>query len=184
MTISKWNLDPTHAEIQFKIRHLMVSYVTGQFTRFNATLQTTGEDLTRAKVKLAADVTSISTNNEQRDAHLKNPDFFDVENHPELTFESDRLEKISEDEYKVYGTLTMRGVSKPIVLQAEYGGITTDPWGNTRTGFSVTGKINRKDFGVSFGMVSDTGGVLLGDEVKISANVEFVKESVLEAVEA
>ena len=184
MTISKWNLDPTHAEIQFKIRHLMVSYVTGQFTRFNATLQTTGEDLTRAKVKLAADVTSISTNNEQRDAHLKNPDFFDVENHPELTFESDRLEKISEDEYKVYGTLTMRGVSKPIVLQAEYGGITTDPWGNTRTGFSVTGKINRKDFGVSFGMVSETGGVLLGDEVKISANVEFVKESVLEAVEA
>lgn len=184
MAISKWNLDPTHAEIQFKVRHLMVAYVTGQFTKFNATLQTTGDDLTKAKVTFVADVHSISTNNEQRDAHLRTGDFFDAENHPELTFESTKFEKKSEDEYEVHGTLTMRGTSKPVVLHAEYGGTTTDPWGNTRTGFSVTGKINRKDFGVSFGMVSETGGVLLGDDVKISANVEFVKESVPEAVEA
>ena len=161
----------------------MVSYVTGQFTQFDATVETSGSDLTKARVQFTGDVNSISTNNEQRDAHLKNTDFFDAVNFPQLTFESDKFEKISEEEYKVYGTLTIRGVSRKIVLQAEYGGITTDPWGNTRTGFSITGKINRKDFGVSFGMVSETGGVLLGDDVKISANVEFVKEAELEAVE-
>jgi polyisoprenoid-binding protein YceI len=162
----------------------MVSYVTGSFTQFDAAVETKGDDLTTAKVKFTADVNSVSTNNEQRDAHLKNNDFFDADNHPELKFESTRLEKISEEEYEVYGTLTMRGVSKDIVLQAEYGGIMTDPWGNSRTGFSITGKINRKDFGVSFGMVSETGGVLLGDEVKISANVEFIKETNLETVAA
>ena len=160
----------------------MVSYVTGQFTQFNATVETSGNDLTKARVRFTADVNSISTNNEQRDAHLKNPDFFDAVNFPQLTFESDKFEKISEEEYKVYGTLTIRGVSRKIVLEAEYGGVTTDPWGNTRTGFSITGKINRKDFGVSFGMVSETGGVLLGDDVKISSNVEFVKEAELVAV--
>lgn len=184
MTTTKWILDPSHSEIQFKVRHLMVSYATGRFTQFNATVETNGDDLTTAKVKFTADVHSISTDNEQRDAHLKNSDFFDAENHPELKFESNRLEKISEDEYKVYGTLTMRGISKEIVLQAEYGGIMIDPWGNSRTGFSITGKINRKDFGVSFGMVSETGGVLLGDDVKISANVEFIKEAKLETAAA
>ncbi|MBC7828513.1 MAG: YceI family protein [Chitinophagaceae bacterium] len=182
MLTTKWAIDPTHSEIQFKVRHLMVSYVTGQFKKFNATVETTGEDLTTARVTFTADVDSIFTNNEQRDAHLKNPDFFDSENHPELKFESDKLEKITEEEYKVYGTLTMRGISQKVVLDAEYGGVTVDPWGNTRTGFSITGKINRKDFGVSFGTVSETGGVLLGDEVKISANTEFVKEAKLEEV--
>ncbi len=184
MTTTKWILDPSHSEIQFKVRHLMVSYVTGSFTQFDATVETKGDDLTTAKVKFTADVNSVSTNNEQRDAHLKNNDFFDADNYPQLNFESSRLEQISEEEYNVYGTLTMRGVSKEIVLQAEYGGIMTDPWGNSRTGFSVTGKINRKDFGVGFGMVSETGGVLLGDEVKINANVEFIKEAKSEAVAA
>ena len=183
-TTTKWVLDPSHSEIQFKVRHLMVSYVTGRFTQFNATVETLGDDLTTATVKFNADVNSISTNNDQRDAHLKNNDFFDADNHPELKFESSKVEKISDEEYKVYGTLTMRGTSKEIVLQAEYGGIMIDPWGNSRTGFSITGKINRKDFGVSFGMVSETGGVLLGDDVKISANVEFIKEAKLEAVAA
>lgn len=184
MSTTKWSIDPTHSEIQFKVRHLMVSYVTGQFTKFNGTVETSGDDFTTAKVKFTADVNSISTNNEQRDEHLKNPDFFDTVNHPEIKFESDKLEKLSEEEYKVYGSLTMRGVSKKVVLDAEYGGITIDPWGNTRTGFSITAKINRKDFGISFGMVSETGGVLLGDDVKISANTEFVKEAELETVAA
>ena len=162
----------------------MVSYVTGQFTQFNATVEARGDDFTTAKVHFTADVNSISTNNDQRDAHLKNNDFFDAENHPELKFESDRIEKITDEEYKLEGILTIRGISKKVILSAEYGGITVDPWGNTRTGFSITGKINRKDFGVSFGMVSETGGVLLGDEVKLSANVEFVKEAKLETVAA
>ena len=184
MSTTKWVIDPTHSEIQFKVRHLMVSYVTGQFTKFDASVETNGDDLTTARVKFTADVNSISTNNEQRDAHLKNNDFFDAENHPELKFESDKLEKISDEEYKVQGTLTIRGISKKVVLDAEYGGITTDPWGNTRTGFSITGKINRKDFGVSFGMVTETGGVVLGDDVKINANAEFVKEVKTETVAA
>jgi len=184
MSTTKWVLDPAHSELQFKIKHLMVSYVTGQFKQFQASIENTGEDLSEASVKFTADVDSISTNNEQRDAHLKNPDFFDSENHPLLIFESESFEKIDEEEYKVYGLLTIRGISKRIVLNVEYGGVTIDPWGNTRTGFSITGKINRKDFGVSFGMVSETGGVLLSDEVKISANTEFVKEAKLEPVAA
>lgn len=183
MTATKWTIDPSHSEIQFKVRHLMVSYVTGQFTQFNATVETKGDDFTTAKVNFTADVNSISTNNEQRDAHLKNNDFFDAENHPELKFQSEKIEKLSDDEYHVEGILTIRGIGKKVVLNAEYGGIMTDPWGNTRTGFTITGKINRKDFGVSFGMVSETGGVLLGDDVKISANAEFVKQQELESVE-
>ena len=184
MSTTKWVLDPAHSEIQFKVRHLMVSYATGQFTKFSATVESIGDDFKTARVNFTADVNSISTNNEQRDAHLKNNDFFDVENYPELKFDSDKLEKISDEEYKVYGTLTIRGISKKVILDAEFGGVTTDPWGNTRTGFSITGKINRKDFGISFGMVSETGGVLLGDDVKISANVEFVKEVQTETVAA
>lgn len=121
---------------------------------------------------------SISTNNEQRDAHLKNGDFFDTEKYPTIFFDSEKMEKIRDDEYRLHGTLTMRGVDKKVILHAEFGGITKDPWGNTRTGFSVTAKINRGDFGMSFGAVSETGGLLLGDEVKIIANVQFVKEAV------
>jgi len=180
MAITKWIIDPTHSEIHFKVRHLMVSWVTGNFKQFNAALETDDNDITTAKLHFTADIDSISTNNEQRDAHLKTGDFFDAQNHPQLTFEGDKLEKLNGDNYKLYGTLTMRGQSKKVVLNVEYGGITQDPWGNTRQGFSVSGKINRKDFGVSFGMVSETGGVLLGDDVTINANAEFVKEAVTE----
>lgn len=173
---TKWALDPVHSEIQFKVKHLMISNVTGQFNRFRGTIQTVGDDFTTAKAHFTADINSISTNNEQRDAHLQNNDFFDAENHPQLTFEGDKIEKTGNENYKIYGILTMRGTSKRIVLDAEFGGITQDPWGNTRTGFSLSGKINRKDFGVSFGMVSETGGILLGEEVIINANVQFVKQ--------
>jgi polyisoprenoid-binding protein YceI len=180
MKTTKWIIDPTHSEIQFKVRHLMVSWVTGGFKQFNATVETEGDDINTAKIHFTADINSISTNNDQRDVHLRTGDFFDAENHPQLTFESDKLEKIDEENYKLYGTLTMRGNSKKVALNVEYGGITQDPWGNTRTGFSITGKINRKDFGVSFGMVTETGGALLGYDVTINANVEFVKQTVAE----
>ena len=176
MAITKWTIDPTHSEIHFKVKHLMVSWVTGSFTQFNATVETEDDDISTAKVRFTADVNSISTNNEQRDAHLKTGDFFDAENYPKIIFESKKLEKVDEDTYKVHGTLTMRGTSKQIVFNVEYGGVTQDPWGLTRMGVSLTGKINRKDFGVSFGMVTETGGVLLGDDVTISANTEFVKQ--------
>jgi polyisoprenoid-binding protein YceI len=176
MAITKWNIDPTHSEIHFKVKHLMVSWVTGGFKEFNATVETEDDNLSTAKVRFTAEVNSISTNNEQRDAHLKTGDFFDAENHPQIIFESEKLEKIDDETYKVHGNLTMRGASKKIAFNVEYGGVTQDPWGLTRMGISISGKINRKDFGVSFGMVTETGGVLLGDDVTISANTEFVKQ--------
>jgi polyisoprenoid-binding protein YceI len=176
MAKQNWSIDTTHSEIQFKVKHLMISTVTGQFNKFNGTVETQGDDFTTAKVHFTADIDSISTNNEQRDAHLKTGDFFDAGNHPQLTFDGDKLEKIDDENYKLHGTLTMRGVSKQIVLNVEFGGTTKDPWGNTRVGFSVTGKINRQDFGVSFGAVTETGGLLLGDDVKVFANVQFVKQ--------
>src|SRR5687767_11231584 len=178
MNTNKWTLDQSHSEIQFKVKHLMISTVTGSFTNFNGTVKTNGDDFTTARIQLTAAIDSISTNNEQRDAHLKNGDFFDAENHPQLTFESSKLEKIDDENYTLFGTLTMRGASKEVELNVEYGGITQDPWGNTRAGFSVTGKIDRQEFGISFGAVTETGGLLLGNDVKISANVEFVKEQV------
>ena len=177
MENTTWALDPTHSELQFKIKHLMISTVTGQFNAFKGTVETNGEDFTTAKVHFQADINSISTNNAQRDEHLKAGDFFSAETHPHLEFEGDRMEKVNGDEYKLYGTLTVKGVSKKLVLDVEFGGITKDPWGNTRTGFSVTGKINRQDYGISFGTVSETGGLLLGDDVKIHANVQFVKQA-------
>ncbi len=179
-TTTKWVIDNTHSEIHFKVKHLMVSWVTGSFKQFNAIIETNEDDISSAKVSFTADINSISTNNEQRDAHLRTGDFFDAEKFPQLIFESSKLEKIDDSNYKLHGTLTMRGVSKKIILNAEYGGITQDPWGNTRIGFSVSGKINRKDFGVSFSMVSETGGILLGEEVTINANAEFVKQVVAE----
>jgi polyisoprenoid-binding protein YceI len=176
MATTTWVLDPTHSEIEFKVKHLMISTVTGQFKQFTATIETQGDDFSTGKTHFAADISSISTNNEQRDAHLNNSDFFDAEKHPQLIFEGDKLEKIDEESYKLRGVLTMRGTSQKVVLNVEFGGKTQDPWGNTRVGFSVSGKINRTDYGISFGAVSETGGLLLGDEIKISANVQFVKQ--------
>lgn len=182
MENTTWALDPTHSELQFKIKHLMISTVTGQFNKFSGTVETDGEDFSSAKVHFQAEVNSISTNNEQRDGHLKAGDFFDVENYPNLVFEGDKMEKSGEDEYKLHGTITMKGVSNKVVLNIEFGGITQDSWGNTKAGFSVTGKINRGDYGISFGAVTETGGLVLGDEVKIIANVQFVKQAVAELV--
>ena len=177
MATTQWAIDPTHSEILFKVKHLLISKVTGQFKQFTATVTTEGDDIATAKVHFTADIESISTNNEQRDAHLKNTDFFDATTHPQLTFESTKLEKIDDEKYKLHGTLTMRGTSKPIVLDVEYGGMTKDPWGFTRVGFEVTGKISRKEFGVSFSPVSETGGLLLGDDVAVHVQTEFVKQA-------
>ena len=182
MPTTKWVVDPTHSEIQFKVKHLMISTVTGQFNKFQGTAETTDEDFSTAKVRITADILSITTNNEQRDAHLRSADFFDAGNHPELIFETEKVEKIDEENFKVYGTLNMRGVTKKITLDAEFGGITKDPWGNTRTGFTLSGKINRKDFGVSFSMLTETGGIALGEEVKIAASAQFVKQAAPELV--
>ena len=177
MTTTKWALDTTHSEVQFRIRHLMISTVTGQFNKFQASAETEQEDdFTGAKVSFSADINSISTNNEQRDAHLRSADFFDAENYPRLRFETEKIEKLDDENYKIYGIITIKGVSRKIALNAEFGGIVQDPWGNSRAGFSLSGKLNRSDFGLSFGLISDAGGVGLADEVKILANVQLVKK--------
>lgn len=170
-----WNLDTSHSEIQFKVRHMMITNVTGHFEKFNATVETEGDDFSTAKIHFTADVDSISTKNEQRDGHLKSEDFFDAANHPQLIFEGTKLEKISDEDYKLHGNLTIRNTTKPITLDVEYGGTVKDPWGMTRAGFSVEGKINRKEYGLHWSAVTEAGGLVVSDDVKLIATVEFTK---------
>jgi len=176
MAVTKWQIDSTHSEVQFKVKHMMISTVTGYFSNFNATVETEGEDFTTAKAEFTADLSSISTNNEQRDAHLKSADFFDAENHPQVTFKSSRLEKVDDENYTLHGDLTIRGTTKPVTLKVEFGGIAVDPWGNTRVGFTIDGKINRKDYGLNWSAVTEAGGIVVSDEVRLHINAEFIKE--------
>jgi polyisoprenoid-binding protein YceI len=177
MATTKWILDPTHSEIQFKVRHLMITHVTGSFGKFTADLETEGENFETAKVSFTADVDTITTNNEQRDGHLKSADFFETSKFPVLTFVSSRLERISGEEYSLHGAMSFHGITKNITLHVEHGGVIKDPWGSTRTGFSIEGKINRKDFGLVWNAATEAGGVVLSDEVKIHASAEFVKQA-------
>ncbi len=170
-----WVLDTAHSELQFKVKHMMISTITGTFAKIEATLLTEGDELNSGKVQFSADSDSISTNNEQRDGHLKSPEFFNVENHPKVTFNEGTLAKVSDDQYKLTGNLSMLGVTHPVSLDVEYGGTVLDPWGNTRSGFTLNGKVNRKDFGLVWNANLDQGGVALGEEVKILGNLEFVK---------
>jgi polyisoprenoid-binding protein YceI len=177
MSATKWVLDPTHSEVQFKVRHLMISNVTGAFQKFEGTVETEGDDFTTAKIHFSADVDSINTNNEQRDGHLKTGDFFDAAAHPQIKFEGTKLEKVSAENYKLHGNLNMKGVSKAIVLDVDFGGTAKDGYGNTRAGFTVSGKINRQDFGMSFNAVTETGGLVLGNDINIHSNIEFIKQA-------
>lgn len=176
MPTTTWALDPAHSEIQFKVKHMMISTVSGEFVQFDASIATEGDDFTQAKVKFNADVNSISTKNEQRDGHLKSEDFFDAANHPELTFESTSLNQAGDGQYTLSGKLTIKGVTQPVTLDVEHSGVIKDPYGNNRAGFEVMGKINRKDFGLTWHQLTETGGLIVSDEVRIFANVEFVKQ--------
>jgi len=178
METTKWIVDPTHSELVFKIKHLMISNVSGSFTNFKAEVETNGMDFTDAQINLAAEMSSITTNNEQRDAHLRASDFFEVDKYPELTFKSTKVEKAGDDSFDLYGELTLKGVTKLVKLSAEYNGVAKDPWGGERAGFVITGKINRSDWGVNFNGVLETGGVMLGEEVRIHSEIELVKQTV------
>lgn len=175
MATTTWAFDPTHSELGFKIKHLMISNVSGSFKKFEVKVETESDDFTTAQILAKADMSSIYTNNDQRDAHLRNSDFFEVEKYPELVFESTKVEKVNDDTFNLYGDLTMKGITKPVKLQAEYSGLTKDPWGGERVGFVITGKINRSEWGVTFNGVLETGGVMLGEEVKINSEVQLVK---------
>jgi polyisoprenoid-binding protein YceI len=178
MAKTKWLLDPMHSELQFKIKHLMISNVSGALKNFQAEVETEEEDFSTAKINLVAEMDSISTNNDQRDAHLRNSDFFEVEKYPELKFKSTKVERTDSDIFALHGELSLKGVTKPVKLNVEFNGTTKDPWGNERAAFTVTGKINRADWGVNFNSVMETGGVMLGEEVKITSELEFVKQEV------
>ena len=156
----------------------MISSVSGSLKSFQAEVETHGEDFTTAQISLSADMASISTNNDQRDAHLRNSDFFEVEKYPELKFTSTKLEKKDNDTFALSGDLTLKGVTRPVKLNVEFNGVTKDPWGGERAGFVVTGKINRSDWGVNFNGVLETGGVMLSEEVRIFSEVQLVKQVV------
>jgi polyisoprenoid-binding protein YceI len=177
MQTNKWVLDPTHSEILFKVKHLMITNVKGEFRKINAELTSLDNDFNKATVHVSIDAGSVFTNEENRDNHLKGSDFFDVENHKEITFKSTAFNQINNEHFQLKGMLNIKGVSKEISLDVEFGGINKDPWGNEKAGFSVSGKINRKDFGLNWNAALETGGVLVSDEVKISAEIQFVKQS-------
>jgi polyisoprenoid-binding protein YceI len=176
MAITKWILDPAHSEMQFKVKHMMITNVKGEFRNFTAEMNSDGEDFIADSIKVNIKTSSIFTNSEDRDTHLKSADFFDVEKYEEMSFTGTSMEKIDEDNYKLKGNLTIKGISKEVELDAEFGGINKDPWGNEKAGFSLTGKINRKDWGLTWNAALETGGVLVSDEVKLSAETQFVKQ--------
>lgn len=184
---TKWKIDPMHSEVQFKIRHLVISTVTGNFGTFDATVETEadgGDSIENALVHFTADANSISTGAPQRDTHLKSPDFFDTVHYSTIDFHSTEITKTGKNSYKMTGNLTMHGVTKPIELDVEYGGMMKDPYGNTKVGFEVTGSVDRKDFGLSWNAMTEAGGVVVSDNVKILCNVQFVKVEKEELVNA
>jgi polyisoprenoid-binding protein YceI len=182
MTKTKWLVDLTHSELCFKIRHLMISNVSGTFKNFAAEVDTEDEDFSTARINLSIEMASITTNNDQRDALLLNSDFFEVEKFPEIKFKSIKVEKIDSNNFALYGELTLKGVTHPVKLDVEFNGLTKDPWGGKRAGFLVTGKINRTKWGLDFNALLETGGVMLSEEVKISAEIQLVKQAVDVAV--
>jgi polyisoprenoid-binding protein YceI len=175
MTKTKWTLDPMHSEIGFKVKHMMITNVSGAFEKFHVSVETTDVDFTTAKIEFTADVNTITTGSNDRDNHLKSPDFFDAANYPELKFVSTKVEKKDEDNYVFSGNLTIRDVTRPVKFDVEFGGIGKDPWGNTKAGFTITGKLNRTDFKLNWNAALETGGVLVSEEVRLQAEIQLVK---------
>jgi polyisoprenoid-binding protein YceI len=174
---TKWVIDPMHSEIQFKVKHLVISTVSGFFKSFEGTLETEKEDFDDSTISFSLDIDSIDTNQSQRDEHLKSADFFDAAQFPHITFKSTSFKKTDDDEFELAGDLTIKGVTKPVKLAAEYGGSTADFYGNIKAGFEVTGKINRKDFGLTWEGVTEAGSIVVGEDIKLTMNVQFAKQA-------
>lgn len=174
MATTKWVLDPTHSELQFKVKHLMITNVTGTLPAISGEVESDGDNFTAASVNFSADLSAITTNNDQRDTHLKSGDFFDVEKYPTISFTSKSFNAADE---KITGELTIRDVTKTVTLNVNFDGTAKDPWGNEKAGFSLNGKINRNDFGLSWNAALETGGVLVSEDVKIQAELQFVKQA-------
>jgi polyisoprenoid-binding protein YceI len=175
-TTTLWNIDPVHSNAQFKVKHMMISNVKGEFTSVKGSLQFDEQNLANSRVEAEIDATTINTREPQRDAHLKSADFFDVEKFPTLSFRSTQVSRKNDDELAVAGQLTIHGVTRPVTFTVEGPSAPTkDPWGNTRIGLSATTRIHRKDFGLTWNAALETGGILVGDEVTITLDVEFIK---------
>ena len=171
-----WKTDPAHSEVQFKVKHLMITTVTGYFRKFDLEVETENEDFTSAKrVEFTAEANSIDTNSEQRDTHLRSPDFFDVEKFGQVTFSGRTLEP-SGDGYLLTGDLTIRGVSKSVNLNVQFGGLVVDPYGQRKAGFEVQGKISRKEFGLVWSAMTEAGQVVVGDEIRIFCEIQLIKQ--------
>lgn len=173
--MAKWTIDPSHSEVQFKVKHLMISTVTGDFKSYEGEVNTTDESFEGADIRFSAAIDSISTGNDQRDGHLKSPDFFDAASFPDLSFQSTSFTKTGDDTYSLKGDFTIKGVTKSIELKAEYGGEMVDFYNNTKAGFDIQGKISRKEFGLSWDAVTEAGGVVVGDDVKLHLNIQLAK---------
>jgi polyisoprenoid-binding protein YceI len=171
-----WAIDPTHSEIGFKVKHMMFTNVSGKFNTFTATIENEDNQFETSTIHFEAEINSIDTNNADRDNHLKSADFFDAEKFPKLSFKSSTVKKISENEFEIEGELTVKDVTKTITLATEYSGLMLDPWGNTKAGLSIAGKINRKEFGLTWNAALETGGVLVGEEVKLFVEVQLLKQ--------
>jgi polyisoprenoid-binding protein YceI len=170
--MSTWIIDPAHSEVGFKVKHLMINSVKGQFKKIEGTVISDKDDFKDAKISFTAEAASVDTGSEQRDVHLKSAEFFDVEKFPQITFVSDSF-----DGNTLKGQLTMLGVTKPVTLQVEFGGTAKDPWGNTKAGFTLSGKINRKDWGLNWNAALETGGFLVSEEVSIISEIQLVKQA-------
>lgn len=172
---TKWGVDASHSEVQFKVKHLVIATVTGFFRKFSGALETESEDFDGASVNFSIETNSIDTNVADRDKHLKSPDFFAADQYPTIEFKNGVLTKVSGNDYKLNGELTIRDVTKPVALSVEYNGTAADPWGNTRAAFEVNGVVNRKDFKLNWSAVTEAGNLVVSDDVKMSFNIEVVR---------
>lgn len=173
----RWELDPAHTDIGFKIKHLMITNVKGKFRKYELNATTLGNDFTTAQIEFRINPDSIDTNDENRDRHLRSADFFDVEHYKEMIFKSTAIERVTNDVYKLRGDLTIRGVTKPVELEVEYAGSMTDPWGALKAGFNIEGTINRKDWGLVWNAPLEAGGWLVGDDVRIICDVQLFRRN-------
>ena len=175
--MANYQIDASHSEVTFKIKHLMISNVTGKFDKFDGSMTTDGDDLTKAQINFEADIDSINTNSEQRDTHLKSDDFFAADKFPKLSFSSTSFKKVSESDYVLTGDFTIRDITKTISLDVDYNGEMVDPWGQTKRGFEIKRKDQPQDFDLKWSAVTEAGGVVVSDEVKLHLNIQLVKQA-------
>jgi polyisoprenoid-binding protein YceI len=174
---TKWVIDPMHSEVQFKVKHLVISTVSGFFKSFEGSMETENDNFEDAQIDFTLDIDSLDTNQSQRDGHLKSPEFFDAEKYPKISFKSTSFKKKGDEEYTLIGDLTIKDITKEVTLDVEYGGQTNDFYGNTKAGFEITGKVNRKEFGLTWDGVTEAGSIVLGEDVKLLINVQFAKQA-------